>query len=59
MSIRDTYLTTDHFLDLCQSGILRRILLAGEAPTLDEMAGKVDAAIRVFFVTYGLQPAKA
>ena len=54
----DTYLATDYFLDLYKSGILRGICLAGEAPTLDEIARKVDAAIRVFFVAYDLQPAR-
>jgi hypothetical protein len=53
----DTHLAANHFLDLCQSGILRRVLLAGDAPTPDEMTRNVDEAIRVFFAAYGSQAA--
>jgi len=55
LRISDTHLAANQFLDLCQSGILRRVLLAGEVPTADEMACNVDAAIRVFFAAYGPQ----
>lgn len=50
----DTGLGAQHFLDLCQSGILRRLLFAvGGTPTSEEMAYNVDEAIRVFFAAYG------
>jgi len=49
----DTELAAQHFLDLCHSGILRRVLLTGQAPTPDEMTRNVDEAIRVFFAAYG------
>ena len=55
LQITDTFLAANHFLDLCQSGILRRVLLAGDAPTSDEMTRNVDEAIRVFFAAYGPQ----
>src|SRR3954471_4682707 len=55
LRIGDTHLAANQFLDLCQSGILRRVLLAGEVPTADEMACNVDAAIHVFFAAYGPQ----
>src|SRR3954453_10361519 len=53
LRIDDTDLAANHFLDLCQSGILRRVLLTGQAPTPDEMACNVDEGIRVFFAAYG------
>ena len=53
LAIDDTLVAANKFLDLCQSGILRRVLLAGEIPTDDEMTRNVDAAIRVFFAAYG------
>jgi AcrR family transcriptional regulator len=56
LRIADTELAANHFLDLCQSGILRRVLLTGQAPTPDEMARNVDEAIRVFFAAYGPEP---
>src|SRR3954453_7158702 len=49
----DTELAAQHFLDLCHSGILRRVLLTGQAPTPDEITRNVDEAIRVFFAAYG------
>jgi AcrR family transcriptional regulator len=55
LRIGDTHLGANQFLDLCQSGILRRVLLASEVPTADEMAHTVDAAIHVFFAAYGPQ----
>ena len=43
-----------HFLDLCQSGLLRRMLFAvGEPPTEEEIRYFVSEAIRVFFAAYG------
>jgi AcrR family transcriptional regulator len=54
LSIADTRLAGQHFLDLCQSGTLRRLLFAvGEPPTAEEIAYQVDQAIRVFFAAYG------
>jgi len=53
LSIADTELAAHHFLDLCQSGILRHVLLTGLAPAADEMTRNVDEAIRVFFAAYG------
>jgi AcrR family transcriptional regulator len=52
--IDDTGIAAQHFLDLCSSGILRRLLFAvGEAPTREEIDRQVDRAIRVFFAAYG------
>jgi AcrR family transcriptional regulator len=54
LSIADTRLAGQHFLDLCQSGTLRRLLFAvGEPPTAKEIAYQIDQAIRVFFAAYG------
>lgn len=55
LAIANTSLAAQHFLDLCQSGILRRLLFltVGEGPTGAEMAYNVDQAIRVFFAAYG------
>jgi AcrR family transcriptional regulator len=54
LSIADTRLAGQHFLDLCQSGTLRRLLFAvGEPPTAEEITYQVDQAIRVFFAAYG------
>jgi len=54
LSIEDTGLAAQHFLDLCVSGILRRMLFSvGEPPTEAEIRRNVDNAIRVFFAAYG------
>jgi len=54
LAIEDTALAAQHFLDLCQSGTLRRLLFAvGEPPTEEEIAYFVDRAMRVFFAAYG------
>jgi AcrR family transcriptional regulator len=52
--IDDTRLAAQHFLDLCQSGMLRRLLFAvGDPPTAEEIAYTVDKAVIVFFKAYG------
>jgi AcrR family transcriptional regulator len=52
--IDDTELAAMQFLDLCQSGLLRRLLFgAGGAPTAREITYNVENAIRVFFAAYG------
>ena len=54
LSIEDTGLAAQHFLDLCVSGILRRMLFSvGEPPTESEIQRNVENAIRVFFAAYG------
>jgi len=57
LRIDDTGLAAQHFLDLCASGLLKRLLFAvGDAPTADEIARNVDAAIRVFAAAYASAP---
>jgi AcrR family transcriptional regulator len=54
LSIDDTGVAAQHFLDLCVSGLMRRQLFAvGGPPTEDEIHKNVDNAIRVFFAAYG------
>jgi AcrR family transcriptional regulator len=54
LSIADTGVAAQHFLDLCGSGLIRRLLFAvGGAPTEPEIEKNVDNAIRVFFAAYG------
>ncbi|MCG7394456.1 TetR/AcrR family transcriptional regulator [Microvirga sp. ACRRW] len=54
LAIADTAVAAQHFLDLCQSGILRRLLFSvGEPPTADEIKRNVENAISVFFAAYG------
>ncbi|MGO4388496.1 TetR/AcrR family transcriptional regulator [Microvirga sp. 2YAF29] len=54
LTITDTNVAAQHFLDLCQSGILRRLLFSvGELPTEDEIERNVENAIKVFFAAYG------
>lgn len=56
LAINDTSLAAQHFLDLCQSGMMRRLLFAvGTAPTEQEIAYNVENALRVFFAAYGPQ----
>lgn len=55
--IADTTMAAQHFLDLCQSGILRRMLFAvGGPPSQDEIKRNVESAISVFFAAYGPAP---
>jgi AcrR family transcriptional regulator len=52
--IEDTELAAMQFLDLCQSGLLRRLLFgAGNDPAPQEIAHNVQSAVRVFFAAYG------
>jgi AcrR family transcriptional regulator len=54
LAIADTPVAAQHFLDLCQSGLIRRLLFSvGEPPTEDEIKRNVENAIRVFFAAYG------
>jgi AcrR family transcriptional regulator len=54
LSIDDTQIAAQHFLDLCISGMMRRLLFAvGGTPTDEEIATNVGNAIRVFFAAYG------
>jgi AcrR family transcriptional regulator len=58
LAIEDTSVAAEHFLALCASRILKRLLFgAASAPTSPaEIMGTVDAAIRVFFAAYGRKP---
>ena len=50
----DTELAAKHFLQLCQAGMLTRLLFnAGAAPTDDEIRHRVTEAVRVFHAGYG------
>ncbi len=52
--IEDTRMAAQHFLDLCQSGLLRRLLFSvGDPPSPEEIAYTVEKAIFVFFKAYG------
>lgn len=54
LSIRDTGVAAQHFLALCGSDIMKRLLFAvGEPPTEDEIAQNVENAVDVFFAAYG------
>ncbi len=54
LSIEDTSVAAQHFLDLCVSGMLRRLLFSvGEPPTEAEIQRNVENALRVFFAAYG------
>lgn len=54
LSIPDTEVAAQHFLDLCGSAPLKRMLFAvGDAPTEDEIRKNVENAMRVFFAAYG------
>lgn len=56
LAISDTTVAAQHFLDLCQSGILRRLLFSvGEPPSAQEIKRNVENAIEVFFAAYGLR----
>jgi len=54
LSIEDTSVAAQHFLDLCVSGLMRRQLFAvGDPPNADEIRANVEHAVRVFFAAYG------
>jgi len=54
LSIGDTRLAAQQFLEICQSGILRRLLFAvGDPPTPEEISHTVETAVTVFFKVYG------
>lgn len=54
LTIEDTGIAAQHFLDLCQSGLMRRLLFAvGPRPDAEEIGKNVDNALRVFFAAYG------
>jgi AcrR family transcriptional regulator len=54
LRIADTGWAARHFLDLCQAGTLRRLLLCG-GPTPDrtQQEQQITEALRVFFAAYG------
>jgi AcrR family transcriptional regulator len=59
LSIEDTGVAAQHFLDLCVSGMLRRLLFSvGDAPTEEQIEKNVENALRVFFAAYGPDPSK-
>ena len=54
LAIEDTGVASQHFLDLCVSGMLRRLLFSvGTPPTEDQIQRNVENALRVFFAAYG------
>ncbi len=54
LHVENVELAARHFLDLCKSGLHLGLLLeATRAPGEEEIAGNVDAAIRVFLSAYG------
>jgi AcrR family transcriptional regulator len=54
LSIEDTEIAAQHFLDLCVSGMLRRLLFSvGEPPAEAQIQKNVENALRVFFAAYG------
>jgi len=54
LSIEDTSVAAQHFLDLCASGLMKRQLFAvGGPPTQEEIKINVENALRVFFAAYG------
>jgi AcrR family transcriptional regulator len=60
LSIDDTEVAAQHFLDLCVSSLLRRMLFAaGEPPTDAEIRRNVENAMRVFFAAYGPEAKRA
>ncbi len=59
LSIEDTGVAAQHFLDLCSSGLMKRQLFAvGGPPTQDEIKTNVANAVRVFFAAYGSDAAR-
>ena len=54
LSMEDSGVAAQHFLDLCVSGMLRRLLFSvGGPPTEAEIERNVENALRVFFAAYG------
>jgi AcrR family transcriptional regulator len=54
LSIENTSVAAQHFLDLCSSGLMKRQLFAvGGPPTQEEIKTNVENALRVFFAAYG------
>jgi AcrR family transcriptional regulator len=54
LKIQDTAVAAQHFLDLCGSAPLKRMLFAvGDAPSEEEIRKNVENAVRVFFAAYG------
>ncbi|MGO4704361.1 TetR/AcrR family transcriptional regulator [Microvirga sp. 2MCAF38] len=54
LTISDTPVAAQQFLDLCKSGVMHRLLFAvGDRPTEEEIHKTVESAIRVFFAAYG------
>jgi len=54
LSMEDSGVAAQHLLDLCVSGMLRRLLFSvGEPPTEAEIQRNVENALRVFFAAYG------
>jgi AcrR family transcriptional regulator len=54
LSIKDTGVAAQHFLALCGSDVMKRLLFAvGEPPTEAEINQNVENAVRVFFAAYG------
>jgi len=54
LSIEDTGVAAQHFMDLCVSGLMRRQLFAVSGPpTPEEIRANVENAVRVFFAAYG------
>jgi AcrR family transcriptional regulator len=54
LSIEDSSVAAQHFLDLCVSGMLRRLLFSvGEPPNEEQIQQNVENALRVFFAAYG------
>ncbi|MEK0081533.1 TetR/AcrR family transcriptional regulator [Benzoatithermus flavus] len=54
LAIADTSVAAQFFLDLCSSGILKRLLFAvGTAPDEAEVERHLDEVLRVFFAAYG------
>lgn len=50
----DTGVAAQHFLALCGSDVMKRLLFAvGERPTEAEIKHNVENAVRVFFAAYG------
>lgn len=54
LRIADPATAAQHFVDLCQTGTMRRLLFAwGDPPDAAERERMVDEALRVFFAAYG------
>jgi AcrR family transcriptional regulator len=55
LAIEDTPTAARQFLDLCASGVLKRLLFgaADAPPSPDEISRNVDQALHMFFAAYG------